>query len=106
MSDRSFLLWTLTGFIAGLLLAPKSGKETRESMRKYYFEMKDQILENLSQIKDITKDTYENVVNSVVKGYEEARLVTSGEASQIKNELKDGYTRIKAILSAPKEKEE
>lgn len=105
MSDRSFLFWTLTGFIAGVLLAPKSGKETRESMRKYYFEMKDQILEDLSQIKDITKDTYEKVVNSVVKGYEEARLVTSEEASQIKNELKDGYTKIKTILSEPKEKE-
>jgi len=106
MSDRSFLFWALTGFIAGLLLAPKSGKETRENMRTSYFEMKDKILENLSQIKDITKDTYENVVNSVVKGYEEAKLVTSGEASQIRNELKDGYTRIKTILSASSEKGE
>lgn len=105
MSDRSFLFWGLTGFIAGLLLAPKSGKETRENMRTYYFEMKDKILENLAQIKDITKDTYENVVNSVVKGYEEAKLVTSGEASQIRSELKDGYTRIKTILSVPEEKE-
>ena len=105
MSDRSFLFWALTGFIAGILLAPKSGKETRENMRTYYFEMKDKILENLSQIKDITKDTYENVVNSVVKGYEEAKLVTSGEAAQIRSELKDGYTRIKTILSVPEEKE-
>ena len=104
MSDRSFLFWALTGFIAGVLFAPKSGKETRESMRSYYFEMKDQILENLSQIKDITKETYENVVNSVVKGYEEAKLVTSGEAAQIKNELKSGYSRIKTILTVPEEK--
>lgn len=104
MSNRSFLFWALTGFIAGVLFAPKSGKETRESMRSYYFEMKDQILENLSQIKDITKETYDNVVNSVVKGYEEAKLVTSGEAAQIKNELKSGFSQIKKILSAPEGK--
>jgi len=106
MSERSFFFGALTGFIAGLLLAPKSGRSLRQDMRTYYFEMKDQILENLSQIKDITKETYENVVNSVVKGYEEAKLVTSGEAAQIRAELKSGYSRIKTILREPKGKVE
>lgn len=104
MSERSFFAGALTGFIAGIILAPKSGRRTREAMRSYYFEMKDQVLENLSQIKDITKETYDNVVNSVVKGYEEARLVTSGEAAQIKHELKSGYERVKTVLSAEEEK--
>lgn len=55
--------------------------------------MKDQILENLYQIKDIAKETYDIVVNSVVTGNEEARLVTSNEAVQIKHELKNGSRR-------------
>jgi gas vesicle protein len=103
MSERYFFFGALAGFIAGVLFAPKSGRRTREAMRSYYFEMKDQILENLPQIKDITKETYDNVVNSVVTGYEEARLVTSSEAVQIKNELKSGYERIKTVLSQPEE---
>jgi gas vesicle protein len=104
MSQKDFLLGAMAGAIAGILFAPKSGKNTRESMRTYYFEMKDNILENLSQIKDISKETYENVVNSVVKGYEEAKVVTSEEAAQIKHELKSGYTRIKTVLAASEEK--
>ncbi len=104
MSDRSFFYGALAGLIAGVLFAPKSGRRTREAMRSYYFEMKDQVLENLSRIKDITKETYDNVVNSVVEGYEEAKLITSGEAVQIRHELKSGYERIKMVLSAPEEK--
>jgi len=104
MSERHFFLGALAGFAAGVLFAPKSGRVTREAMRTYYFEMKDQVLENMSQIKDITKETYENVVNTVVKGYEEAKLVTSGEAAQIRKELKSGYDRIKTVLTVPEEK--
>jgi len=105
MSERHFFLGALAGLAVGLLYAPKSGRRTRADMRRYYFEMKDQVLESLSQIKDITKETYEKVVNSVVKGYEEARLVTSVEAAQIRKELKSGYGRIRTVLSEPEEKE-
>lgn len=103
MSQKDFLFGAMAGAILGVLFAPKSGKSTRESMRTYYFEMKDSILENLSQIKDITKETYENVVSSVVKGYEEAKVITSEEAAQIKHELRSGYSRAKAVLTAPEE---
>jgi len=105
MSQKDFLFGALTGAVLGILFAPKSGRTTRESMRTYYFEMKDNILENMSQIKDITKETYENVVNSVVKGYEEAKVVTSEEAAQIKHELKSGYNRVKTVLALPKEEQ-
>ncbi|MFP4082155.1 MAG: YtxH domain-containing protein [Candidatus Aminicenantes bacterium] len=99
MDIRDFLLGLLTGAVAGILFSPKSGKETREEMRRYYFEMKDQILENLPQIKDITKETYENVVNTVVAGYEEAKKITTKEAAEIREELKAGYDRIKKVTS-------
>lgn len=105
MSQKDFLLGAMAGAIIGILFAPKAGKSTRESMRKYYFEMKDQILENLSQMKNITKETYENVVNSVVKGYEEAKVVTSEEAAQIRHELKGGYNQLRDIWTAPKKTE-
>jgi gas vesicle protein len=100
MSDRSFLLGVVTGVLLGVLFAPESGRRTRRAMRARYFEMKDRILDDLSQIKDITKETYEGVVSSVVKGYEEAKLVTSGEAAQIRSELNNGYQRMKSLLAA------
>jgi gas vesicle protein len=104
MSERDFLLGALAGVITGILIAPKPGRNTKESIRRYYFEMKDKILESLAQIKDITKETYDNIVNTVVKGYEEAKVITSEEAAQIRHELKSGYGRIKGVLSTPEEK--
>jgi gas vesicle protein len=104
MNEKSFFFGALTGLIIGWLSAPESGRKTRQGMRTLYFEMKDRILEDMSEIKDISRETYENVVNSVVRGYEEARLVTSGEAAQIKNELKTGYGRIRTVLATPSKK--
>lgn len=106
MSQKDFLFGALTGVIVGILFAPKAGTSTRETIRRSYFEMKDKILENLSQIKDITKETYDNVVNSVVKGYEDAKVLTSDEAAEIKQELKSGYSRIKKVLAVPAKAEE
>jgi len=106
MSEKHFFLGAMAGFVVGLLFAPQSGKKTREETRTYYFEMKDKILENLSEIKDVTRETYENVVNTVVRGYEDAKLITSAEASQIREELKQGYNRIKDLISEPTMPEE
>jgi len=104
MSDRSFFYGALIGLAAGLLLAPKSGQRTRRELRETYFEIKDRILDDMRKIKSISKETYENVVNSVVGGYEEARLITAREAHQIRGELRSGYNRIKNALENPEKK--
>lgn len=98
MSARYFLSGAVLGFTAGLLLAPESGARTRQELRADYFAMKDKVLEGLSQIKEISAETYGSVVNSVVNGYKEARLITNREAAQIKKELDSGYSRIKSVL--------
>lgn len=103
MSMKDYLLGLITGAMAGVLFSPKSGKETREDMRWHYFEMKDRIFENLSEIKNITKETYDNVVNSVVSGYEDTKKITSREAADIKKELMEGYDQIKKMKAEPKE---
>lgn len=60
------------GFVAGILLAPKSGKETQADLRRHAQKMKEQAserFENVSQdakergrrIKDLAEDSAENV---------------------------------------------
>ena len=98
MSTRYFWFGAMLGAIAGILYAPKSGKRTQQDMRRYYFQMKDNILENLGEMKDITRETYENVVDSVVAGYEEAKIITSWEGFRVKEELKTGYEKMKELL--------
>ena len=101
MSMRHFLYGGLTGLVAGLLLAPKSGEATRQELRVTYFEMKDLIMRDLAKIKKISKETYESVITSVVGGYEEAKLITAREAAQIRGELRLGYDRIRTVFEAP-----
>lgn len=101
MSYRSFFFGVLTGLAVGLLIAPKSGRKTREEMRKTYFDIKDRVMEDLKKIKNISKETYESVINSAVNGYEEARVITSREAAQIRDELRSGYNRIKGVFEIP-----
>ena len=103
MSMKDYFLGLITGAMAGVLFSPKSGKDKRKNMRWYYFEMKDKIFENLSEIRNITKDTYDNVVKSVVFGYEDTKKITAQEAAEIKQELMEGYDRIKKMNLESKE---
>ena len=81
--------------MAGLLVAPRSGKETRENIKRHYGEISDRISEELSRIKDITQETYAQVVGAVVHGFVEAKKITADEAAEIKSELKKGFEDIR-----------
>src|SRR5688500_15912399 len=87
----AFALGAIAGAVAGLLLAPKSGKEMRQDLKDTMEKLKDDIAQKLSQAKDITQDTYHNIVDSVVKSYEDAKKITKEEAEDIRTELQDGY---------------
>jgi gas vesicle protein len=95
MKTSGFLRGAVLGLIAGLLVAPRSGKETRENIKKHYKEISDRISEELSRLKDITKETYTQVVGTVVHGFVEAKKITSDEAAELKSELKKGFEDIR-----------
>ena len=90
----------IAGAIAGILLAPQSGKETREDITKYLHEMKDKIAKELAGLKDITKDTYNEVVDQIVVGYEKGKKISAAESKTIKTQLKEGYGEVKKAAKA------
>jgi gas vesicle protein len=90
-----FLRGAMLGLLAGLLVAPKSGKETRDNLKKHYEEITDRICAELSRMKVITRETYSEVVGAVVRGFEEAKKITTEEATEIKEELKKGFEEIR-----------
>jgi gas vesicle protein len=96
MTKLGFLRWALLGLLAGLLTAPRSGKETRENIKKHCEAISDLISEELSRMKDVTQDTYAQVVEAVVHGFVEAKKITADEAAAIKSELKKGFEDIRA----------
>jgi len=94
----------LAGAIAGILFAPKSGKETRKDIAKYLYEIKEKIADELSKVGKITKEKYGEVVNKVLKIYEVEKKITAEDAVDIKNKLTKNYEKVAKIATAPKKK--
>jgi len=90
-----FLKGVMWGVLAGILLAPKAGRETRDEIKKVYGEITDRITEELARLKEVTRDTYAQVVQSAVNVYLETKKISKKEADQIIAELKEGYDKIR-----------
>lgn len=88
----------VAGAIAALLLAPKSGKETRDEIRAHLEEIKDSIVKRLQDAGEFTQEKYEEIVNAVVGEYETARKITADEAKEIETRLREGYAGIKETI--------
>lgn len=85
----------IAGAVAGILFAPKSGKETREDIKKYLGEMKDKIADEIEKAGDFTKDTYNAAVEKVVSTYEKGKKISAKQAKEIKAELDENYDKVK-----------
>ena len=84
----------LAGAIAGILLAPKSGKETRADIANYVGEMKDKIAKEIENAGEFTKDTYRKAVKKVVSAYEKGKKITAKQAKEIQDELDKNYDKV------------
>ena len=89
----------LAGAIAGVLLAPKSGKETRADIAKHLKEMKDRIAEELVRAGDFTKEKYQEIVAKIVDIYETSKKISKEDAKEIKDMLDDNYEEVKKIAN-------
>lgn len=67
---KSALWGAIAGLITGILIAPKSGKETRQDVKETLGKLKNDISEKLSGLSEVTKDSYDDVINEVVDAYE------------------------------------
>jgi len=92
----------LAGVIAGILLAPKSGKETRANITNYIHEMKNKIADELDRAENITKNTYNKIVERIVKVYELEKKITKEDAKDIEEKLDKNYEHVIKNLKAKK----
>lgn len=92
----------IAGAVAGILFAPKSGKETRADIAKYMHEMKDKISKELAKAGDFTKEKYSEIVKRVVSVYETSKKITAKDAKEIKEMLEDNYEDVKKATASEK----
>ena len=79
-----FSLGLIVGALAALFLATKTGEELRADVKRIAVEIRDKAEEKAGKIKDLTKDKYEDIVNTVIVNYKKVRDFTEKEIDLIK----------------------
>ena len=99
-STKKFALWALIagvgGYLAGILTAPQSGKETRE-------DIKEGVVKGVAEAEKELKKLYEelNKLIDKVKGVGEKLGDSAGkEATDLVNKAKDAKEKVRQMLSA------
>jgi gas vesicle protein len=119
--DKSFSFFkgavfgAIAGAVAGILLAPKSGAETREDLKKLALEMGDKgkdiymqtrkrVLLTVKELRDagkkIDKDRYEEIVNEALVEIKNDFPVTTDVVKKIGIQLREDWEEIKGALKA------
>ena len=88
----------VAGAIAGLLLAPKSGQETRDEIKEDLMEIRDKIVERLEAAEDFTQEKYDEVVKAVIAEAAAAKKMTTDEIKELEDKLRDGYDSIRKTV--------
>jgi gas vesicle protein len=82
------------GVLAGILFAPKSGKETRDEIGNTFKEIKEKVAKEVSEMSDLTKRKYNQMVRGVVGAYQEAKKISPDQADDIMEILQDSFAEI------------
>jgi gas vesicle protein len=98
------LIGVITGGIAGLLLAPKSGKELRADLVRHFDEIKKKLILELEKAEDFSKKTYAEIVQKVTAAYEHSKKINGEEALNIRKILESHYNEIKQKIKSRKTK--
>ena len=113
MRTQGALLGALIGVSAGILLAPKSGAETREDIADAFDETVRTVKETTSDLVDNAKDTYEDIkyraytdLEPVREGFDYGKEIAKETGSQIaqtagnvRDNLKEGASEVSRIVS-------
>jgi gas vesicle protein len=86
----------VAGALATILVAPRSGQETRAGIKAHLDEIRDKIAQQLGDTGKLTKRKYEQVVKAVIAEYEATKRISLEEAKEIRARLRDGYEAVKA----------
>jgi gas vesicle protein len=111
---KGLLVGTVAGAVAGILLAPKSGEETREDIKKLAVDLKDKATDMYAKAKRevekkieavkragdrIDEGKYKSIVNEVVEEIKQDAEVTSSAAKKLGEQLRGDWKMVKGELS-------
>jgi|GEM_PF-866321 len=92
------ILGVVAGVLGGILLAPKSGPETRGKLMNSFSEIKDKVAHKLEAATEFSKGVYDRIVGETVASYRIADKITPEEAAKISEIFEKGFADIEKIL--------
>ncbi|OGC50579.1 hypothetical protein A2716_05245 [candidate division WWE3 bacterium RIFCSPHIGHO2_01_FULL_40_23] len=85
------LIGALLGGVAGVLLAPASGKENRKKLKEITLKLKAELEKRLGEAKEITEESYTKMVNTIVDEYSKKEPIIKEQAGKLKEALKGRF---------------
>lgn len=84
----------VAGAVGALLLAPQSGRETRDEIALDLMEVRDKVVTQLEALEDFTQEKYAEVVAAVIGEFSAAKKITVNEAKDLEARLRGGYEAV------------
>jgi len=96
---------TAASAAAGYFLYGKDGVKNRKKIKGWMLKAKGEVLEQMEKGKEVTEETYHNVIDKVSKKYQAAKDIDPTELQQMTKELKGHWKSIKnQLMPKPKKK--
>jgi gas vesicle protein len=89
------------GVAAGLFLQSKKGKDMAKDLEKKTTALQTKITKELGKVTDMTKEKYEEVVDSIMDYYVKSKDIAKTEVPEIRAFLMKRWSHIEKTLKTP-----
>lgn len=96
------LIGTIAGLAAGILLAPKKGKETRENLKKAADRIGKDIGKKVAKMEKLTKIKYDVIVDEVSALYETAKKIKKEDLKEVIDSFKNRWPETSRKVNSKK----
>jgi gas vesicle protein len=88
----------ILGLAAGLFIQSKKGKELTKDARKKAMALQKQVMKRLQKTGEMTKATYEEIVEDVVKYYAKSKDIAAKEVPEVRAFLLSKWKEVEAEM--------
>lgn len=89
------LVGAALGFVAGIMLAPKSGKELRKDLKKKSADFYKHLGSQLKKLKKVSEKDYKIMVKKAMATYSTAKKLSQSEAKEITKEAENYWKHLR-----------
>lgn len=94
------LAGAILGVAAGLFLQSKKGKDMTKDLMKRAEKLRAKLLKELAQVTDLTREKYEEVVDTVVEYYVKSKEIAKTEIPEIRKFLLMQWSQIEKTMKS------